>query len=197
MASERAQRQLPVRSLVAEVLGDGDRAPQAGVEARRAGEERAVVGVVAPPGDLARLGLVVERVVDGALHHGPEVVEKAPVARRQVVVPRAVRDVAGDVGVEGRVLHGVADVVRVPGAVGPLARAEPLVRPLGLGVTAAQIERHRRLHQVPRVRVVSRGPGDVPVGQLDGGDRVDRRRQLVGGHDPFDGGQRVHRSFSV
>src|SRR5262249_45109920 len=194
---ERTERQLPVRALLTEVLGDGDRAPQAGVKAGRAGEEGAVLGVVAPPRDLARLGLVVERVVDGALDDGPEVLEEAPVARRQIVVPRAVGDVARDVGVEGRVLHVVADVVRVPRAVGALPGAEPLVAPLSLGVAAAHVERHRRLHQVPRIGVVPRDPGDVTVRQLHGGDRVHRRHQLVSGHDPFDGGQRVHRSFSV
>jgi hypothetical protein len=52
-------------------------------------ERGAVGGIVAPPGDLARLGLVVEHVVDGALDHGPEVVEEASVARRRVVVRRS------------------------------------------------------------------------------------------------------------
>src|SRR5262249_56960605 len=127
---ERTERQLPAGALWTGGLGEGDRARRAGVRAGRAGEEGAVLGVVAPPRDLARLGLVVERVVDGALDDGPEVLEEAPVARRQIVVPRAVGDVARDVGVEGRVLHVVADVVRVPRAVGALPGAEPLVAPL-------------------------------------------------------------------
>jgi hypothetical protein len=62
---------------------------------------------------------------------------------------------------------------------------------------AAHVEGHGRLHQVPRIGVVSRDPRDVAVGELDGGDRVDRVRQLVGGHDPVDAAQGVHRGFSV
>jgi hypothetical protein len=64
-------------------------------------------------------------------------------------------------------------------------------------VTAADVERHGRLDQVPRVGVVIRHPRDVAVGKLDGRDRVDRVRKLVGGHDSFDVAQHVHRSFSV
>ena len=69
---ERAERDLPVGTLVTEVLGDRDRAPQAQVDARRAGEQRAVVGIVAAPRDLAGLALEVERVVDRRLDHRPE-----------------------------------------------------------------------------------------------------------------------------
>ena len=100
----------------------------------------------------------------------------SPVA--EVVVPHAVRDVAGDVGVERVLLHLVADVVRVPRAVGVLHRAQPLVRALGLGVAAADVERHRGLDEVPRVGVAARDPRDVAVGLLDRRDRVDGLRDL-------------------
>src|SRR5262249_57657850 len=102
------------------VLGEGGGGGGGGRGAGRGGEQRAVVGVVAPPRDLARLGLVIERVIDRAFDNRPEVVEETPVARRQVVVPRPVRDVAHDVGVERGILHLVAEVVRVPRAVPPL-----------------------------------------------------------------------------
>jgi hypothetical protein len=39
---ERAEGQLPVGALVTEAFGDGDRAAQALVDARRPGEQRAV-----------------------------------------------------------------------------------------------------------------------------------------------------------
>ena len=68
---ERAERELPVGALVTELLGDGDRALEAVVDARRAGEQRAVVGVVAAPRDLAGLALEVEREVDGGLDRRP------------------------------------------------------------------------------------------------------------------------------
>ena len=91
------------------------------VDARRAGEQRAVVGVVAAPRDLAGRVLVVEREVDRALDRRPAArSRKRGVAGGEVVVPHAVGDVAGDVGVERGVLDLVAEVVRVPRAVGAL-----------------------------------------------------------------------------
>ena len=90
------------------------------VDARRSGEQRAVVGIVAAPRDLAGLALEVEREVDRGLDRRPELAEVRGVAGGEVVVPRAGRDVAGDVGVEGGVLDLVAEVVRVPAAVGAL-----------------------------------------------------------------------------
>ena len=112
-------------------------------------------------------------------------------------MPRPVRDVAGHVGVEGRVLHGVADVIRVPRTVRPLPGAEPLVCALGLGVPSADVEGHGRLDEVPRIGVVAGSPRDVAVGQLDRGDGVDRGREIVGGHDSIDVAEHVHSGFSV
>ena len=83
-------------------------------------------------------------------------------------MPRAGRDVAGDVGVERGVLDLVAEVVGVPAAVGALhVRAATRSAARGLVVAAAEVERHRRLDQVPRVGVAAGRPRDVAVGELD------------------------------
>ena len=68
---ERAERQLPVGAFVPEALGDGERALQAVVDARRPREQRTVVGVVAAPRDLAGLTLEVEGEVDRGLDRRP------------------------------------------------------------------------------------------------------------------------------
>ena len=92
---QRAERELPVRALVAEALGDGDGVLEARVDARRTGEQRTVGRVVAAPGDLAGLGLVAERVVDRRLDGRPELAQEPGVAGAEVVVPDPVGDVAG------------------------------------------------------------------------------------------------------
>ena len=141
---------------------------------------RSGVGV---PLDLAGRVLVVEREVDGPFDDREELLEERGVAGREVVVPHAVRDVAGDVGVERALLDLVTDVVGVPRAVGPLAAAQPLERAARLGVAAADVEGHRRLDQVPRVGVAAGCPRDVAVRELVRGDRVDRLRDLRRRHD--------------
>ena len=55
----------------------------------------------------------------------------------------------------------------MPAAVGALLAGQPVVRGARLVVAAAEVERHRRLDQVPRVGVAARGPRDVAVGELD------------------------------
>ena len=113
----------------------------------------------------------------------------SPVA--EVVVPHAVRDVAGDVGVERVLLHRVALVVGVPRAVGVLHRAQPVVGALGFGEAAADVERHRGFDEVPRIGVAAGNPRDVAVGLLHRRDRVDRLRDLRGGDDAGDFGEVV------
>ena len=125
---EAAERDLPVGTLVAEALGDRDRAAQAQVDARRAREQRAVVGVVGTPRDLAGLALLVEREVDRGFDRRPELPEVRGVAGREVMVPCAGRDVARDVRVQRGVFDGVTEVVRMPAAVGALHAREPVVR---------------------------------------------------------------------
>ncbi len=177
---ERAERQLPVGALVPEALGDGERALEAVVDARGPGEERTVVGVVAPPRDLSGLALEVEGEVDRGFDRGPLRAQVGGVAGDQVVMPHAGRDVAGDVGVERRVLDLVAEVVRVPAAVGALLVREPLVRRTRLVVAPAEVEGHRRLDHVPRVGVTAGRPRDVAVGELDGRDGVDGLDEVGG-----------------
>ncbi len=94
---ERTERQLPVGTFAAEPFRGGDRAAQRRVDARRSGEQRALAvdaGGVGVPLDLAGRVLVVEREVDRALDDREHRLEEAGVARAQVVVPHAVRDVA-------------------------------------------------------------------------------------------------------
>ena len=67
---------------------------------------------------------------------------------------------------------------------------EPLVRALGFGEAAADVERHRGLDEVPRVGVAARHPRDVAVGLLHRRDRVDGLRDLVGRDDAGDLGER-------
>ena len=189
---ERAERELPVGPFVIELLRDRDGAPQAQVDARRPGEQRAVVGVVAAPRDLAGLALEVERVVDRRFHHRPELAEVRRVTGGEVVVPRAGRDVAGDVRVERRVLHLVAEVVRVPAAVGALLAAQPLVRRTRLLDAPAEVERHQRLDHVPRIGVAARDPREVAVGELVRGDRGDGRVELARADDAGNVGEAGH-----
>ncbi len=140
-------------------------------------------GSSAAPRDLAGLALEVEGVVDRRFDHRPELAEIRRVAGGEVVVPGAGRHVARDVGVERRIFDLVADVVRVPAAVGVLLVAQPLVaRTRGFDVPA-EVERHQRLDQVPRVGVTTRDPREVAVGELVDGDGVDRRRELARGDD--------------
>ena len=183
---ERAERELPVRALVAEALGRGDRAAQAEVDARRAGEQRAVRRVVGPPRDLAGPGLVGERVVDRPLDHRPQLPQERGVAGAEVVVPHAGGHVAGDVRVERRVLDVVADVVGVERRVRVLHAAEPLVRRARPPRGSRRGPAPSRLRPGSRVGVAARGPGDVAVGELGRGDRVDRLGQLRAGEDSFD-----------
>jgi hypothetical protein len=187
LGHERPDWELPVGPFVAEPLRDRDRAPDARVDRRRAGEQRTGLGLVAPPGDLAGLTLEGERVVDRPFDHRPEVLEEPGVAGEQVVVPHAIGDVAGDVRVGSRILHVVAHVVGVPAPGLVLHRAQPLVGPLGLGEAVAEVEGHGGLDEVPRVAVLARGPRDVAVGELDGGDRVDGGLHLLGRDDAGDG----------
>ncbi len=188
---ERAERQLPVGTVVPEPLGDRERALQAVVDARRPGEQGAVVGVVAAPRDLAGLALEVEGEVDRGLDRRPEPAQVRGVAGDEVVVPRAGRDVTGDVGVEGGILDVVAEVVRVPAAVGALHPGQPVVGGARLVVPSTEVEGHRGLDHVPRVGVAARDPGDVAVGQLDRRDGVDRLEQLGRGDDAVDVGEQV------
>ena len=57
-------------------------------------------------------------------------------------------------------------------------RAQPLVRALGLGEAAADVERHRGFDEVPRIGLAARHPRDVAVGLLHRRDRVDGLRDL-------------------
>ena len=190
---ETTEGELPVGSLVAEPLGDGERALQAVVDAGRPGEQRAVVGIVAAPRDLAGLALEVEREVDGGLDRRPLLAEVVGVAGDEVVVPGTGGDVAGDVGVERRVLDVVTQVVGVPAPVVPLLAGQPAVRGPGLLVPAAQVEGHGRLDQVPGVGVTIGGPRDVAVGELMRRDGVDGYLELRRGDDALDGGEQVVR----
>ena len=146
---------------------------------------------VGVPLDLAGRVLVVEREVDRALDDREEVFEEAGVAGREVVVPHAVGDVARDVGVERVLLHRVALVVRVPRAGRVLHRAQPVVGALGFGESPADVERHRGLHEVPRIGLAAGNPRDVAVGLLHRRDRVDGLRDLRAGHDAGDFGERA------
>ena len=108
-------------------------------------------------------------------------------------MPDAGRDVTGDVGVEGRVLDLVAEVVGVPRTVGALLVRQPLVGGTRLVVASAEVERHRRLDEVPRIGVTARDPRDVPVAELDGGDGIDGLDEFGAGDDAVDGGKEVQR----
>ncbi len=138
--------------------------------------------------------LVVEREVDRGLDHRPLRSQVGRVAGREVVVPRAGCHVTRHVRVECRVLDVVADVVRVPAPVGALLAREPLVRGARLLVPAAEVERHGRLDEVPRVGVAARHPRDVAVGDLlRARSRSHRRRRAAARrHDPGDVGQLAH-----
>ena len=93
----------------------------------------------------------------------------------EVVVPHAVGDVAGDVGVERVLLDRVALVVRVPRAVEALPLDEPLVRALGLGEAAA------RRRGPSRLRRGSTGRCDRPAthGMLPSGCCTDAIASIV------------------
>jgi crotonobetainyl-CoA:carnitine CoA-transferase CaiB-like acyl-CoA transferase len=60
---------------------------------------------------------------------------------------------------------------------------DPHVQALGLAVTTADVERHCRLDEIPRVGVATAHPGNVAVALLDRRDRVEHR---VGGLDHAD-----------
>ena len=120
---------------------------------------------------------------------GNSSLEEPRVAGREVVVPHAVGDVAGDVGVERVFLHRVALVIRVPRSGEVLHPAQPLVGALGFGEPAADVERDRGLHEVPRVGLAAGNPRDVAVGLLHRRDRVDGLRDLGAGEDPGDLGE--------
>ena len=160
--------ELPVGPFLADGLGDRHRAPQAVADRGRAGEQRVRprrAVDVAGPDDLAAAVCSREHEVDGPLDDRPHRVEEAAVAREQVVVPHAGRDVGADVGVELEVLDSVGEVVVVPRAVLELdgetsqsyARSASERRP-------PTVERHRRLDVVPRIGVPAGIPEDRPLG---------------------------------
>ena len=178
---ERTERELPVGALPAQPFGGRDRAAQRRVDARRAGQQRALAldafGVRVPL-DLAGRVLAVEGEVDRALDHREHLLEEPGVARVQVVVPHAVRDVARHVRVERVLLDVVTLVVRVPRTIEPLHAGQPRVGAFRRVEPPADVERHRGFDQVPRIGVATLDPRDVAVGLLYRRDRIDRLRDL-------------------
>ena len=181
---------LPVGALVAEELGDGDRAAEAVADRAGAGEEgeapRGAVGVSGPQ-DLATRGLEVEHEVDGLLDDRPHGLDEPLVVGEQPAVPHARGHVGTHVGVELVLLHlrravVAGDVVLVPRAVVALQGGEPLIGAVGLAVAAPDVEGHGRLDVVPRVAVAAGEPRDHPGGQLPLGDAVERGVK-IGGRD--------------
>ena len=177
---EPPSRQLPVRAVLGQALGDGHGAPHGVVDRRRAGEQCVPLGaagrVERPQHRAVRL-LRTQDEVDPLLDRRPELAEELHVAGDQMMVPGTGRQVGADVGVEPEVLDPVALVVVEPAAVRELAPCQPPVGVDGLVHQAAHGQRHGRLDVVPGVAVAALEPRDLPVVALH------RRDGVAGGED--------------
>ena len=162
---------LPAARSVAESVGDRHGARQAVVDRRGAGDQgvvkRCSVGLAGPE-DLPGRLLQVQHPVDCASHHGPLLGQPRVVVADQVVMPHANGDVGDHVGVELRIGDTVGVVVLVPRTVSALIVSEPCVGQPRLVVASSGIERHCRLHVVPRVGMAAVAPQDETGGDLEG-----------------------------
>ena len=90
-------------------------------------------------------------------------------------MPHACGDISADVGIKARLFDlRAGKVVGVPGTVGTLRRGQPLKGSLGLLQGPTDAEGHGGFDVVPGVGVTTGEPGDHPVVELDGADRLDR-----------------------
>ena len=131
---EPIRRELPVGLRVVGQLGQRDRAAQALVDARAAGQQR--VGPrrpagVALPRDLPARGAQREDPLDRPAHGRPHGQGVALIPGYQVLVPGPDGDVRGVVAFRRRVGHGAAAAGPRPRPVGPLRVPQPRVGPPG------------------------------------------------------------------
>ena len=128
--AELADGDLPLGLRVVEVVRQGQRAPQAVVDARASGQQRVGFGsgVASGPGDLAARQLQIEHEVDGLGDDRPHVLGEPSIAGDQHVVPDTGRDVGAEVAVAVGVLDDAVAQLDRPRAVGPLGRPAPLER---------------------------------------------------------------------
>ena len=194
--AEPAGRELPVRALLPEPLGDGHAAAEGVVDRRGAGQEGVALehaGVVDRPADDAVGTLPAEHEVEAALDARPQLGEQVRVTGDEVVVPGTGRQVGADVGVEPLVLHACTEVVVEPAAVGELAVGHPAVGTHRLVVEPAHRQGHGRFHVVPRVAVATVKPRDHAVGPLGPRDGEAGGHNVGGREDAPDLGDRDRR----
>ena len=192
---QAAPGQLPLRLRVAQQLGQRHPGPEGVLDARRPREERGPVhrrrAAVVPllgPGDPTPRELHRDGEVEPAPDHRPEPVYKVEVTAHQPVVPHADREVRGHVGLAAGIHHVALHDLDRHRAVRALHRRYPGQGTFsGSDLTGGQ-ERHRALHVVPHVGVLTGPPRDRPRRLLLGDDRARRRTHVGGSQQPLDAG---------
>ena len=151
--SESAHRDLPFRLRMAEVIGEGQRTPDAVVDAGAPGQQGFGERAVRPlrPIDLAGSGLKIQHKVDRAAHGGPHPFGEVVVAGDQHVVPHSGGDVGAEVAIGVGILDHATAVLNRPGSVAALPRATPLVGGARLVNESGCRQCHGALDVIPRI----------------------------------------------
>ncbi len=178
--AEADQRDLPFGLRLTYQVGDPQTAPQTLVDARTAREQSFVehAAVASRPGDLAARQLHVDHEVERCAHRRPHVLDEPAIARHEMVVPYAHRDVGREIAVGVMVLDDVAAELDGPRPVGALRPPRPLEGGVRLLAQTAGGQRHRGFDVIPRVDVTSGEPRDGSRGLLHPRDGPARRQTL-------------------